>query len=332
MEEEKPCMGADHDPEAKLKWSCRLVTHTYTCGESHSSAVMTHHTSSSLVFLGNDTKIKEAVKKSSSSPSSIRKAAPPWPLGSVRLSAPSLLTVKWKVAGHDEDKLLSRLSILRSLSRKLERELIVRLLAPVINSLRCYQPPAAPLTTRTNGPLRRSSTSSSGWAAFSFAGSKLRCGCASPTRCPWQSRWSPSSTSWPSPTRSSPSCGTSSPWGCHPDFPSRSVSAEERETAMSREERWWRGTSLHFSAEIPLYHILNARITFSNLNGCEDGANVRSDGEMGVDGDGQRDTPRIDTPSPGSDSSSVSSSSSSSKTRLHVTTIKTHIAHLFSKC
>ncbi|KAF6736120.1 Ankyrin repeat domain-containing protein 13B [Oryzias melastigma] len=67
--------------------------------------------------------------------------------------------------------------------------------------------------------------------------------------------------------------------------------------------------------EIPLYHILNARITFSNLNGCEDGANVRSDGEMGVDGDGQRDTPRIDTPSPGSDSSSVSSSSSSTSCR-----------------
>uniref|UniRef100_A0A3P9M2E6 Ankyrin repeat domain 13B n=1 Tax=Oryzias latipes TaxID=8090 RepID=A0A3P9M2E6_ORYLA len=29
--------------------------------------------------------------------------------------------------------------------------------------------------------------------------------------------------------------------------------------------------------EIPLYHILNARITFSNLNGCEAGANARSD-------------------------------------------------------
>uniref|UniRef100_A0A3Q1KDX5 Ankyrin repeat domain-containing protein n=1 Tax=Anabas testudineus TaxID=64144 RepID=A0A3Q1KDX5_ANATE len=44
--------------------------------------------------------------------------------------------------------------------------------------------------------------------------------------------------------------------------------------------------------EIPLYHILNARITFSNLNGCEE------------------DPTRTDTPSPGSDSSSVSSSSS----------------------
>uniref|UniRef100_A0A8D3BWQ7 Ankyrin repeat domain 13B n=1 Tax=Scophthalmus maximus TaxID=52904 RepID=A0A8D3BWQ7_SCOMX len=40
--------------------------------------------------------------------------------------------------------------------------------------------------------------------------------------------------------------------------------------------------------EIPLYHILNARITFSNLNGYA--------------------LPRTDTPSPGSDSSSVSSS------------------------
>uniref|UniRef100_A0A665UR84 Ankyrin repeat domain-containing protein n=1 Tax=Echeneis naucrates TaxID=173247 RepID=A0A665UR84_ECHNA len=41
--------------------------------------------------------------------------------------------------------------------------------------------------------------------------------------------------------------------------------------------------------EIPLYHILNARITFSNLNGCEEGTGVRPEG---------------------SDSSSVSSSSS----------------------
>ncbi|XP_060929566.1 ankyrin repeat domain-containing protein 13B isoform X3 [Limanda limanda] len=64
--------------------------------------------------------------------------------------------------------------------------------------------------------------------------------------------------------------------------------------------------------EIPLYHILNARITFSNLNGCEEGTGVRADNEVGVDGDGQRDIPRTDTPSPGSDSSSVSSSSSSS--------------------
>ncbi|XP_055369938.1 ankyrin repeat domain-containing protein 13B isoform X3 [Betta splendens] len=62
--------------------------------------------------------------------------------------------------------------------------------------------------------------------------------------------------------------------------------------------------------EIPLYHILNARITFSNLNGCEDATGGRGDG--GVEADVQRDPPRTDTPSPGSDSSSVSSSSSSS--------------------
>lgn len=66
-------------------------------------------------------------------------------------------------------------------------------------------------------------------------------------------------------------------------------------------------------AEIPLYHILNARITFSNLNGCEEGAGVRADNEVVVEGERQRDTPRTDTPSPGSDSSSVSSSSSTSK-------------------
>ncbi|XP_029302842.1 ankyrin repeat domain-containing protein 13B [Cottoperca gobio] len=67
--------------------------------------------------------------------------------------------------------------------------------------------------------------------------------------------------------------------------------------------------------EIPLYHILNARITFSNLNGCEEGTGGRVDNEVGVEGDGQRDTPRIDTPSPGSDSSSVSSSSSTMSCR-----------------
>ncbi|KAM4742074.1 ankyrin repeat domain-containing protein 13B isoform 1-T1 [Anableps anableps] len=67
--------------------------------------------------------------------------------------------------------------------------------------------------------------------------------------------------------------------------------------------------------EIPLYHILNARITFSNLNGCEEGAGLRSDNEIGVEGDSQRDAPRTDTPSPGSDSSSVSSSSSTMSCR-----------------
>uniref|UniRef100_A0A8C2I388 Ankyrin repeat domain 13B n=1 Tax=Cyprinus carpio TaxID=7962 RepID=A0A8C2I388_CYPCA len=54
--------------------------------------------------------------------------------------------------------------------------------------------------------------------------------------------------------------------------------------------------------EIPIYHILNARITFGNLNGCEEGGLPRVDNE----GDGQKDSPRTETPSPGSDSSSVS--------------------------
>lgn len=66
------------------------------------------------------------------------------------------------------------------------------------------------------------------------------------------------------------------------------------------------------SAEIPLYHILNARITFSNLNGCEEGTGNRNNNEAGLEVEGQKDTPRTDTPSPSSDSSSVSSSSSSS--------------------
>ena len=76
------------------------------------------------------------------------------------------------------------------------------------------------------------------------------------------------------------------------------------------------------TTEIPIYHILNARITFSNLNGCEEGGpGVRGEpvGEP-VEGDGQRDTPSIDTPSPGSDSSSVSSSSSTSETHTHTHT------------
>lgn len=67
--------------------------------------------------------------------------------------------------------------------------------------------------------------------------------------------------------------------------------------------------------EIPLYHILNARITFSNLNGWAEGTGVRGDAEVGVEGDRQRDATRTDTPSPGSDSSSVSSSSSTTSCR-----------------
>ncbi|XP_047248613.1 ankyrin repeat domain-containing protein 13B isoform X2 [Girardinichthys multiradiatus] len=67
--------------------------------------------------------------------------------------------------------------------------------------------------------------------------------------------------------------------------------------------------------EIPLYHILNARITFSNLNGCEEGAGLRSDNKIGSEGGGQRDASRTDAPSPGSDSSSVSSSSSTMSCR-----------------
>ncbi|XP_029628490.1 ankyrin repeat domain-containing protein 13B-like [Salmo trutta] len=69
--------------------------------------------------------------------------------------------------------------------------------------------------------------------------------------------------------------------------------------------------------EIPIYHILNARITFGNLNGCEEGSATgpgRVEGEV----DGQKDSsPRTDTdtPSPGSDSSSVSSSSSTTSCR-----------------
>ncbi|XP_027000872.1 ankyrin repeat domain-containing protein 13B [Tachysurus fulvidraco] len=58
--------------------------------------------------------------------------------------------------------------------------------------------------------------------------------------------------------------------------------------------------------EIPIYHILNARITFANLNFCEDGGPGRTEADV----DGQKDSPITETPSPGSDSSSMSSSSS----------------------
>uniref|UniRef100_A0AAY4EUG7 Ankyrin repeat domain-containing protein n=1 Tax=Denticeps clupeoides TaxID=299321 RepID=A0AAY4EUG7_9TELE len=52
-------------------------------------------------------------------------------------------------------------------------------------------------------------------------------------------------------------------------------------------------TGFPVKIEIPIYHILNARITFGNLNGCEEGG--RSDGET----EGQKDCLRTDTPSPG---------------------------------
>ncbi|KAK2111463.1 Ankyrin repeat domain-containing protein 13B [Saguinus oedipus] len=53
--------------------------------------------------------------------------------------------------------------------------------------------------------------------------------------------------------------------------------------------------------EIPIFHILNARITFGNLNGCDEPV------------PSVRGSPSSETPSPGSDSSSVSSSSSTSE-------------------
>ncbi|KAK2500894.1 hypothetical protein MC885_006350 [Smutsia gigantea] len=55
--------------------------------------------------------------------------------------------------------------------------------------------------------------------------------------------------------------------------------------------------------EIPIFHILNARITFGNLNGCDDPV------------PSVRGSPSSETPSPGSDSSSVSSSSSATSYR-----------------
>ncbi|XP_035303242.1 ankyrin repeat domain-containing protein 13B isoform X1 [Cricetulus griseus] len=55
--------------------------------------------------------------------------------------------------------------------------------------------------------------------------------------------------------------------------------------------------------EIPIFHILNARITFGNLNGCDEPV------------PSVRGSPSCETPSPGSDSSSVSSSSSTTSCR-----------------
>ncbi|NXT58857.1 AN13B protein, partial [Pluvianellus socialis] len=58
-----------------------------------------------------------------------------------------------------------------------------------------------------------------------------------------------------------------------------------------------------FPAEIPIFHILNARITFGNLNGCDEPVSSL------------RHSPSSEAPSPSSDSSSVSSSSSLSTRR-----------------
>ncbi|XP_019505967.1 PREDICTED: ankyrin repeat domain-containing protein 13B isoform X1 [Hipposideros armiger] len=55
--------------------------------------------------------------------------------------------------------------------------------------------------------------------------------------------------------------------------------------------------------EIPIFHVLNARITFGNLNGCDEPVPL------------VRGSPSSETPSPGSDSSSVSSSSSTTSCR-----------------
>ncbi|NXM04298.1 AN13B protein, partial [Tyrannus savana] len=55
---------------------------------------------------------------------------------------------------------------------------------------------------------------------------------------------------------------------------------------------------LPLPAEIPIFHILNARITFGNLNGCDEPVSSL------------RHSPSSEAPSPSSDSSSVSSSSS----------------------
>nr|XP_033778322.1 ankyrin repeat domain-containing protein 13B isoform X2 [Geotrypetes seraphini] len=55
--------------------------------------------------------------------------------------------------------------------------------------------------------------------------------------------------------------------------------------------------------EIPIFHILNARITFGNLNGCEEPVSS------------VRQSPNSEAPSPSSDSSSVSSSSSMTSCR-----------------
>ncbi|CAL9684185.1 unnamed protein product [Knipowitschia caucasica] len=65
--------------------------------------------------------------------------------------------------------------------------------------------------------------------------------------------------------------------------------------------------------EIPLYHILNARITFSNLNGWAEG--VRGAPEEGAVDGGLKRKASSEAPSPGSDSSSVSSSSSTTSCR-----------------
>lgn len=90
-------------------------------------------------------------------------------------------------------------------------------------------------------------------------------------------------------------------------------------------------TASGFSAEIPLYHILNARITFNNLNGCEDGLGLCADNDVGLEEDEERDTSGTSLPSPGSDSSSVSSSTSKNGRKTVEMTECSPIEHL-PKC
>lgn len=90
-------------------------------------------------------------------------------------------------------------------------------------------------------------------------------------------------------------------------------------------------TASGFSAEIPLYHILNARITFNNLNGCDDGLGLCADNDVRLEEDEERETSGISLPSPGSDSSSVSSSTSKNGTKTTEITEHSPIEHL-PKC
>ncbi|CAF92953.1 unnamed protein product, partial [Tetraodon nigroviridis] len=94
-----------------------------------------------------------------------------------------------------------------------------------------------------------------------------------------------------------------------PGFPVKiGKTSQSVQKSRMMQEKWAEGVddrrASPLSAEIPLYHILNARITFNNLNGCEDG-------ELGLEEDEERDALGSSLPSPGSDASSVSSSTTS---------------------
>lgn len=106
------------------------------------------------------------------------------------------------------------------------------------------------------------------------SGLRERYGWVRSTPSHWWSRWPPSSTWWLAPALTSPVSETSSSSAFPQASPSRSVMLECTSKSslyfsMKPEKLslgFW--CMFHLSPEIPLFHVLNARITFGNVNKC----------------------------------------------------------------